>query len=290
MYISDFNYFKPASVEDACRILEENADAVPIAGGTDLLVEMKQGVCHHNVIVSLAGIEELKHISKKDNTLEIGAAVTHNEIAQSLVAADFCGAICDAASKIGTDQIRNTGTIGGNLCTGASCCDSAPVLMALNAQIEIAYNGGARRIPVRDFFIFHKETRIKKSEIMTKILITIPKPGTRVCFEKFGLREAASLSVASAAAAITVENDVCTEACVVIGAVAPTPMISPNANDLLIGSSLKNLKDDKWLLENAGEAAVKDSQPIDDIRSSKDYRRDLVKILVKRAVHGAVNR
>jgi len=290
MYIPDFRYHKPQTAAEACRILEANPGSAPIAGGTDLLVEIKQGLRAHSDIISLNSIPELHGITLNDEGLVIGAAVTHNEIAHSPVVQGFCGAIADAASWIGTDQIRNTGTIGGNLCTGASCCDSAPVLIALNALVRITGTAGEREVPLRDFFVTHKETRLKRGELLTEITIPGLKEGTRTAFEKFGLREAASVSVVSAAVSLRIQpSGICTDPCVVLGAVAPTPIICMGANRVLHGRSLSELSGESSAIESAADAAAEESVPIDDIRGSADYRREIIRTLVKRVVRKALD-
>ncbi len=290
MYISDFNYHKPLSKQDACRILSESLDGAPLAGGTDLLVEMKQGLRQHQDIVSLTAIDELKSIEQDTANLFIGAGVTHNEMITSPVIKESFTAIAEAASTIGTDQIRNTGTIGGNLCTGASCCDMAPILLALNARVEICSFTKTRTVPLKEFFVSHKETRIQKGDILTKIIVPRKETGTGACFEKFGLREAASISVASVAVAISIKDGICEDAVIVIGAVAPTPKISTSANGVLIGKKISELSTDSVLLKQACTAAVADSIPIDDLRSSAEYRRHLIKVLSRRAVVKAMSR
>jgi carbon-monoxide dehydrogenase medium subunit len=290
MYISDFNYHKPLSIQEACTILADSPDGAPLAGGTDLLVEMKQGLRHHQDIVSLTAIGELKSIYQEEANLFIGAGVTHSEVMASPLIKELFPAITEAASTIGTDQVRNTGTIGGNLCTAASCSDMAPILMALKASVEIHGPAETRTVPLVDLFVFHKETRIQKGEIITKIIVPLAKAGTGACFEKFGLREAASISVASAAVAIIVDNGLCADARVVIGAVAPTPKISTSANEVLIGKKVAELSEDSSSLKQVGEAAAADSLPLDDIRGTADYRRDLIKVLTQRAVIKALSR
>ncbi len=284
MYISDFHYHKPFSIEEACQILLKSPDGAPLAGGTDLLVEMKQGLRHHQDIVSLAEIKELKFILEDADNLYIGTGVIHNDVTASSVIKRNFPAIAEAASQIGTDQIRNTGTIGGNLCTGASCCDMAPVLIALNARVEITDSTNVRIVPLKEFFIYHKETRIEKGEIMTKIIVPRPKPGTGSCFEKFGLREAASISVASVAATVKLNDDICIDACVVMGAVAPTPKISYKANEVIKGRKISEFSMNSSILKQAGEAAAQDSLPIDDLRGSAEYRGNIIKVLTRRAV------
>jgi carbon-monoxide dehydrogenase medium subunit len=284
MVIPDFHYYKPSSLKEACRILYDSSDGVPLAGGTDLLVEIKQGLRRHRDIVSLNRIQELNTIREDDDELHIGATATHNMVASSPIIHKRFPAIAEAASMIGTDQIRNTGTIGGNLCTAASCCDMAPILMCLNAMLEISGSASARTVPLTNFFVDHRRTILKKGEIITKIIVPLSRAGAGSCFEKFGLREAASISVASTAAAVEFKGDVCVDARVVIGAVAPTPKISENAGKVIIGKKKSQLSENSPILKQAGDAAAEDAIPIDDIRGSALYRQSIIKVLAERAV------
>ena len=290
MYIEDFNYHRPQSIKEACKLLEQCSNGAVIAGGTDMLVEIKQGLRHHEDIISLTEIEDLKTINVNNDTLEIGAGVTHNMIVLSPIVKKDFKAVAEAASKIGTEQIRNTGTVGGNLCTGASCCDMAPILVALNASVEIASSTNVRTVSLKDFFLFHKETSVEKGEIMTKILIPLISKDVGACFEKFGLRESASISVASSSVALKFNGGSCSNACVVIGAVAPTPIVCERTNELLIGKKISELSRDTDILKKAGELASEDSVPIDDIRGSAEFRRGIVKVLVERAITKAAER
>ena len=290
MYLQDFKYHKPATLQEACKLLESQNNAAAIAGGTDILVEIKKGLRHNDNIVSLSGIKELKILEESANVLTIGAAVTHNEIKNSKLIQEKFPALAEAASLIGTDQVRNTATVGGNLCTGASCCDMAPVLIASNASVEIISTSGERIVALKDFFIFHKETSIQKGEIMTKIIVPFLEPGTGVCFKKFGLREASSISVASASAFVKVEDDVCVDSRIVVGAVAPVPKISEKASEILNGAKVTELSEGSSALKEVGEAAAADSLPLDDMRGTADFRRDIVNVLTQRAVIKAAGR
>lgn len=290
MYIPDFHYHRPKSIEEACRILGESPDGVPLAGGTDLLVEIKQGKRRHQDIVSLAGIKELETININGENLEIGAAVTHNDLIASPIVRKYFYALAESASQIGTDQIRNTGTIGGNLCTGASCSDMAPILIAVSAEFELVRTNNIRRIPVKNFFISHRKTVVEKGELLTRIIISNPKPESGTYYEKFGLREAASIAVASAAALIELNEGICTDACIVLGAVAPIPKISTRAREIILGKKLSELSPGSQILQTVGEAAANEAAPIDDIRGSAAFRRELVRILTQRAISNALNR
>ncbi len=283
----EFNYHKPNSLEEACTLLNNCSNAAVIAGGTDVLVEMKKGLRQNDDLVSLKKLTELKILKEESGEIVIGAAVTHSEIMNSPLIKNNLPALSDAASNIGTDQIRNTGTIGGNLCTGASCCDMAPVLLAYGAEVEIVSSSRNKIVPIKDFFFAHKKTLLAKGEILTKIIVPIPASQTGVCFLKFGLRDAASISVASAAVMIKLSNGVCSEARIAIGAVAPAPKLCGKASKLLIGLTPDDFADDNKLLK-AAETAAGEALPLDDIRGTADYRRDLIKTLTERAILKAV--
>jgi carbon-monoxide dehydrogenase medium subunit len=290
LYLKDFTYHKPQTLIEACRILEQCNNGSPIAGGTDILVELKKGLRQNEEIVSLMEIKELKTINENGSELIIGSCATHNEVLKSSLVKKIIPALSEAASKIGTDQIRNTGTIGGNLCTGASCCDMAPILIALNASVEIVSSTSKRVVSLKDFFIFHKETSIKKGELMTKIIVPIPQSNVGTSFEKFGLRETASISVASVCVSITSDGNICTDSSIVIGAVAPTPRMSKKGSEILNGKKINELAKDSALLKSIGETVVKDSLPVDDLRGSAEFRRQLVNVLTQRAVVKAAKR
>jgi len=290
MYIQDFTYHKPATLQEACKLLESKENAAAIAGGTDVLVEIKKGLRRNDNIVSLSGIKELKILEESENQLIIGASVTHNEIKNSKFIKEKFPALAEAASQIGTDQVRNTATVGGNLCTGASCCDMAPVLIASNASAEILSTKGKRIVSLKDFFVFHKETSIGKGEIMSKIIIPHLEPGTGICFKKFGLRDASSISVASASAFVKVEDGICVGSRIVIGAVAPIPKISNKASEILKGAKITELSEGLSVLKEVGEASAADSLPLDDIRGTADFRRDIVNVITQRAVLEAAKR
>ncbi|MBM2813460.1 MAG: CoxM [Ignavibacteria bacterium] len=289
MYISDFKYFKPTSLDEAVKTLSGCVNGTVLAGGTDLLVEIKNGLRKAGEIVSLAKVSELKTIYVTQEKVEIGACITHNELIKSPVINEFLPALSEAASKIGSHQIRNVGTVGGNLCTGASCADTAPVLMAYDAVVELLSVHGVRQVALKNFFFNHHKTNIKNNEIMHKIIVPISKNQRTATFEKFGLREAGSISVVSVAVALEFNENICTKANVVIGACAPTPVLCIFAGNLFVGKNKPEISDDE-LLETAAKAAVEASIPIDDIRASAEYRRRLLYVLTQKAAAEAIKR
>lgn len=248
------------------------------------MVEIKKGLRYHQDLVSLSEIDELKSVHEDDNYFYIGAGLTHNEIISLDIINKKLPSLSEALSNIGSEQVRNKGTIGGNLCTGASCCDSAPVLISLKSKVEIRNADEIKTVFLKDFFISNKKTILKKGEIMTRVIIPKPEHNTGVHYEKFGLREAVSIAVVSAAVMVRIIDNICTEACIVIGAVAPTPVISRSSTEILTGKNISELYKSSPLLEQIGEAAANDSIPIDDIRGSAHYRRDILKVITNRAV------
>lgn len=284
MVLPGFNFHQPQTVSEAISLLAGSKNAALIAGGTDLLVEMKKGLRTHEDIISLSKIEELKIISEDKKNIYIGSCVTHNEVIASALINKGIPSLAEATSKIGSEQVRNTGTIGGNLCTAAACSDTAPVLMAMNASVEIAGQGSLRTVPLKDFFIFNKKTVLKGGELMIRIIVPKPVVGTKVCYEKFGLREAGAIAVVSVAAMVRINKGTVEDTCIVIGSVAPVPKISDQAGRILIGSKVSELVKDSQRMAEVADAAVLDSIPIDDIRGGAQFRRDVLHVLTQRAI------
>jgi CO/xanthine dehydrogenase FAD-binding subunit len=290
VYISDFRFHRPDTLAEAFRFLESSEDGVLLAGGTDLLVDLKRGKRFHQDIISLTRIPELGEITVRQNRLLIGACVTHNQLLHSSVIREHSSAIGEAAATIATEQIRNVATVGGNLCTAASCADTAPILIALGAEVEIVGSREQRTLPLAEFFVDHRRTALEKGEVLKSVIVPIPPPATGAAFEKFGLREAANISVASVAAMIRMTGERCEDACFVMGAVAPTPRVSANAAQLLQGRSLAEISEGSPLAEQAAQAVADDAEPIDDIRGSAAFRREITAILARRALALALGR
>ena len=285
MYISDFEYHRPKTVPEACRLLESNPDGAILAGGTDLLVDLKQGKRRHPSIISLMEIPDLQTIEPSGDKIFIGACVTHNGLADSPVLRKHCPALAEAAETIGTEQIRNTATVGGNLCTAASCADTAPMLIALGAEALLTGSQNERTIPLSGFFTDHRTTALQKGEILTRIVLPIPLPGTGAAYKKFGLRGAANISVASVAAMIRLVDGVCEDACFVMGAVAPVPKIAQGAIGLVKGRPVTGISE-----ASVGEAVAEEAEPIDDIRGTARFRREITAVLARRALVEALGR
>ena len=277
VYISDFHYHRPESLGEACRLLETSPNGALVAGGTDLLVELKQGKRSHQDVISLTRIPELRAIDVQEQILRIGAAVTHNQIMHSSLVREHCFALSEATESIATEQIRNTATVGGNLCTAASCADTAPILIALAAEVELATSRGQRTLPLAEFFVDHRKTVLETGEILRSI-------------RKFGVRGAANIAVASVAVWVRVVGDRVQDARFVMGAVAPTPAVSPRAVEVIRGQPIAELEEGRPLSQRVGQAVAEDAEPIDDIRGSAGFRREIIAILARRALGVALGR
>jgi len=285
MYISDFEYHQPKTVAEACRLLESNPDGAILAGGTDLLVDLKQGKRHHPSIISITDIPDLQAVELSGDKIFIGACVTHNGLADSPVLRQHCAALAEAAETIGTEQIRNTATVGGNLCTAASCADTAPMLIALGAEAVLTCAQNERTIPLSGFFTDHRTTALQKGEILTRIVLPMPIQGTGAAYKKFGLRGAANISVASVAAMVRLVDGLCEDACFVMGAVAPTPKIARGAIGLVKGKPVTGISE-----ATVGAAVAEEAEPIDDIRGTARFRREITAVLARRALIEALSR
>jgi carbon-monoxide dehydrogenase medium subunit len=280
--LGGFTVYKPATLDDAFAILIEHAeDAAVIAGGTDLLVDLRVQRRNEHHLVSLANITELRGITETDNGVSIGSATTLNDLLQSDVIQQNYPAIIEAAEVMGSNQIRNTGTIGGNIASAVPSADLPPVLLVLGAEVVIASQNGERTVPICEFFQGVRKTCVAIGEIVKSI--SLPTPIGSAVYERFDLRQGNSLAVAAVAANITMDGGTITDAKVALGAVAPTPEIVEGVNDILCGNTCNDN-----LLHEVAELATQASNPITDLRSSAQYRRELVGILTIRAIKRAV--
>jgi len=279
-----FGYVSAKDLEHAITLLgEHGARAKILAGGTDLLVELKHAVHNPEVIVDVSRLHELKTIAVADDGLHIGALVTHSDIMNSPVIRDMFPALVAAAHSIGAMQTRNLGTLGGNLVTCVPSMDSGPALIALDASVTVASTEGQRRMPLADLFVGPRKTSLKPGDLLVDIVIPKENLGKPAAFEKFGLRKGQALALVNVGASFWVgDNSVFVAPRIALGAVAPTVMRAPKAEAFLDGCKIS-----AEVMAEAGRIAAMEAKPISDFRASADYRRDLVAVLVKRALANA---
>lgn len=285
MHLPDFEYYGPQDLTEVCRLLGDfGARAKLLAGGTDLLHKMKKRELRPEIIISLNRINQLKSICyQKDCGIVIGARATHNEIAKSSLLQQRYPSICEAAHHMANNQIRNTGTVGGNIVNAVPSADLPPILIALGAAIKLERIGGYRSLPLEEFHTGVHQSVIAPDEILTEIVV--PDTGmTGSTYIRFGLRRSGALAVVGVAVAVKMEGEVCREARIALGAAGPVPMRARKAEALLVNKVIN-----ESLLEEAGVAAARECNPRSSIRGSEEYRRDLVRVLTRRALQKAIN-
>ena len=284
MYLPDFEYYAPASVSEACQMLSQHgAKAKVIAGGTDLLCKMKEGILKPEVLISIKnlGMRNIEYVPGKG--VVVGARSTHNDLVNSPVINEKYMSISEAAHQMAANQVRNAGTVGGNFSNAVPSADLPPIFIALNSTVKIAGANGERVMPLEELFTGPGKTVLAQDEIITEVVIPDQKM-TGSNYIKFGLRGAGALAVVGVAVAVEVEDNVIKDTRVVLGAVAATPVRAKKTEDFLKG---KKVTDE--LLAEAGVIASGECKPISDIRASAEYRTDLVRVFTKRALRKAID-
>ncbi len=286
MSFGRFNYHQPETTAEACTLGQKyGRKSAYLAGGTELLVDLRSGrkqVCH---VISLGGLDELKHITMEGDILCIGALVPLSEIAESEIVKTHFPALSEVIGTMAGRQIRNLGTMGGNFCCGVPCSDTPPISCAANAEIVLTGPEGRRTVAAREFVLAPRVTVLNPGEILTEIRIPRQPAGSGASFQRFSLRRGSALAVASAAVWVLMENGVITEAHIYLGAVGPVPLPAAKAASGLIGH-----RPGDEIFAAAGAKAAAEAQPISDLRGSAQYRRDVVQVLTVRALAQACER
>jgi aerobic carbon-monoxide dehydrogenase medium subunit len=285
MYLPDFTYLRPENISEVCEVLAcYSGRARVLAGGTDILTKMKQEILSPEILVSLRNIGGMSDIEQcPGRGIVIGARATHSDIVNSPVLQERFLSVSTAAHSMANNQIRNIGTIGGNIINAVPSADLPPILIALKAFVILASPRGERVIPLEDFFVGPGKTQIANDEILTEIIIP-EQPSTGSNYIKFGLRRSGALAVVGVSVAVTVAGNVIEDATIVLGAVAPVPMRARKTEELLRGMTISDN-----LLKEAGVCAAAESRPISDIRGSDEYRRDMVRVFTRRALRKAID-
>jgi len=276
-------YFKPGSIEEAIELLLQYGDGGKIiAGGTDILITKDPQT---RALIDIAGLN-LNFIKSDNQGLKIGPATVFADIATSpVVNKKPYHILAEAAREMGTPQIRNLATIGGNICNALPSADSTPALLALDATLIITGPGGKRSLVITDFFKDVRENALTEGELLTEIQLPGLPTNTEAVFVKKGRVAAADLAIVNAAVRLTTDaGNTCRDVRIALGAVAPTPIRAIEAEAMLEGE-----KPQEKLLEEAAARASEEIKPISDIRSSAEYRRTLSRVLVERALKKATS-
>ena len=278
-----FDYFVPDTLGQAIALLSERkGEARPFAGGTDLLPLIKGRELRPKALIDLKKIKSLRDITYDPRAgLKIGALATHNDIIANGDIAKNYPVLVQAAQTIGSVQVRNRATVGGNLCHAVPSADMAPPLVVLGATAVIQGPEGVRRMPLEDFFVGPKKSVLGPADILIGVEVPPPAPQSGATFLKHGVRKAMEIAIVSVSACVALDGNgrTCSAGRIVLGAVAPTPLRAKKAEALLPGKVL-----DKALADQAAQMAAQEAQPITDLRGSAEYRRAVVQALTARAL------
>ncbi len=283
--VHEFTYLEPKSVAEAIDLLAAHGDAARVlAGGTDLIVQMKMERLKPAYIIGIGKLAELKGVRHRDDKLTLGALTSIREIARDADVRGRYAALAEACAAFSTMQVQVMGTVGGNLCNGSPASDSAPALIALGAEVVLVGPDGETRLPVERFFRGPGKTARRPDQLLTAVEIPAPAPGTGSAFLKVG-RVAADIAKVNTAVAIVRDGERVADCRLAFGSVAPTPIRTPRAEAVLRGQVLT-----PELVAQAAAVAAEEVTPIDDVRSTAAYRRRVVAALAMDGINRAWER
>jgi len=302
--LPEFELLMPRTLPEALEMLAERApDGMPMAGGTNVIPDLRGGRYRPACLVNVAGLPELGGIRQEDGILVIGGGVTVAEVLDDPLVARYAPVLREAARTLGSPLVRNRATVAGNLANASPAADMAPPLLVLDAEVELASREGTRRVPLRDFFLGVRRTVRQPHELITAIRIPLPPAHSRARFFKVALRKADAIAVVNGAVRVDWEyglgsreyglggreygwgGGLCRAARIALGAVAPTPIRAWEAERALEGQSLM-----PEVIAQAARLAAEATRTIDDIRGSAAYRRHVTEVLVRRALEGLWSR
>jgi len=276
-----FEYHAPTSLEEAVDLLSRyGGEARVLAGGTDLLVKMKQRLVEPGHVINIKNIEELTRIREAGGCVHIGAATRLRTIERSELIRIKLPLLCEAVSSMGSVQIRNMATLGGNLCNASPAADTACALLALGAEARIIGPEGARTVPLEEFFVGPGQTVMGADEMLAEVLIPLPE-GAGTSFMKIG-RTSLDIATINIAVALKVAGGAVADCRIALGSVAPTPIRAHGAEEFLRGKELTS-----EALEAVANIVSEEIKPITDVRATAEYRREASKHLVVDALTAA---
>jgi carbon-monoxide dehydrogenase medium subunit len=281
-----FDYLAPQTLAETLSLLSQyKGKARLLAGGTDLIPQLKGRLRKApQYIIDLKAIPGLDYIKyDKAKGLAIGALATIKAIIDSPVVNERFNMLAQAAESMASPQVRNRGTIAGNICNAVPSADSAPALLVLEARLKLVSSKGERTVSIDDFFTGPNRTALADDEILVEIQLPTPPPNSKGVFLKLGPRQAMDLAIVGVAVLVVPDNGECKDIRIALEAVAPTPLRARKAEAVL----REQVFEDE-LIAKAGQTAAAEAKPINDHRASAQYRREMVEVLVKRAIEQAV--
>ena len=286
--MSKFEYLMPSTIDEAISLMVSRGERAKfVAGGTDVMVKIKEGKITPQYLVSLRRVQGLDQITYKEGELRIGSLVTHRMLELSPVIRKEFPILMDAVTNIGSVQIRNVATIGGNIVNAVPSADGAIPLITLGAQVRIRGPKGERSMALEDLYIGPGQTLLEPGEILLEFVIPKLLPRTGAAYVKHTRREAMELPLLGVAVLLSFAEDLatCTGARIGLGVLAPTPMRARNGEAVLKGQKVT-----EDVLRNAGKAAAEECKARDSIRGEAWYRREMVEVLVPRMARLAMER
>jgi carbon-monoxide dehydrogenase medium subunit len=278
--LSGFSYKRVKTLEEAwgsaTRYPEE---ARYLAGGTDLLVQLKKGAIRTPLLISLRGVRHLNGVTLVGDSVQVGPLTAVGELIRSETLKSKNPLLALAAVQMGSRQIRNMATVGGNMCNASPAGDLSTALLCLDTEVKIEGPGGGRSEKLVDFFKGPGRTSLQPTEILTGILIPSTDKNWRWSYQKLGVRRAMEIGIVNVALGLNFEREMCREARIALGSVAPTPVRARKAETLMEGKRFST-----ELIEEVAEVSARESDPIDDLRASGAYRREMVINLVRRGL------
>lgn len=286
MEICDFAYYRPQSLQEASELVARlGPEARFLAGGTELLADLKQQRDQTPHVISLADVPGLDAIRVEQGDLVIGATARLQQVADSpLVQAHFAP-LTETIERMAALQIRHRATIGGNFCGAVPSADTPPICIAAGATVTVGNGQGDRTMPAEAFFRGVRETALEPGELLISITIPVQPDASGARYERFQLRKATALAVVGVAARLVLDGEQIAGARVALGAVAPVPLLASETSEWLVGKPA-----DEPTFTEAGRRAAAEAKPISDLRASAEYRRELVDRLTVRALAEAAKR
>jgi len=285
--VHDYRYTAATSVDEALRLLADGASEPRIlAGGTDLLIQMRAGVRRPRHLIDVKRIPELNALDCDTSVgLRLGAAVACWRVAEDHRLRTLYPGLAEAAALIGSTQIQSRATIAGNLCNGSPAADTAPALLVLDAQCVIAGPSGRRTIPLAELHTAPGRTCLTPGEMLIELRAAPPPAHGADCYRRLIPRNEMDIAVVGVGASIALDGERCSAARVALGAVGPRPILAVEAAAALVGTKLNAAA-----LDAAAQAAAAVATPIDDMRGTAEYRRDVVAVLTRRVAAEAAQR
>jgi len=276
-----FDYQKVSTLREALdAVSDSKGSSVFMAGGTDLLVKIKEGILRPRRVIDMKGIRETEGFSIAESEFSVGSLTTIRALETSPAACKKVPLLAQAAARLGSVQVRNRATIGGNLCNAAPSAETAPALLALDARAEIYGRKGLRVVDLRDFFLGPGSTVLEEGEILTSLKIQLSETRKGAVYYKVTTRKAMDIAFVGVAVLLEIdEDDRIEKARIALGAVAPTPIRVPSAEKVLEGRAL-----DTALIRESAELAAQACRPITDLRASAEYRREMVNQLCRQGL------